>query len=700
MANPLLSRYGQGSLLQRTSAANLFWVQVLMVASGVVLLGLTFAAPGVASYGAVVPLVLLGFTVASMGALVLLAQGWFRTSAWVTFLALLAVVVVVSLVSRSGSTEADLFQTTVLFFLGLLVLSAVGIDLAQSLAWVFTGAGVFVWVVLVPPHDMRPELTIGQWNAEFVPLVVATLYAVGSVAGVLILAQSRKNLKLMQFDQEIIENSNQMLEQTVADRTKALQTILDSSGQGLFTFGADFVIEGDFSAGCRTIFGRDIAGLEAPRLLFPQQADMAREFRQGLEIYFAGRSRAAVIFDLLEKETFIAGRFLTIDYKEAGVGKILVVLTDVTLDRQLSDRNRADEARRTLVLRALGHKRFFADLIRDAESLFGVLRIYEDRPATAEESQSLLASIHTFKGNCGFFGFTLTQEVAHDFEYAIADSQVLGEELDYHDLSLDLKRAYYQELGVIVDALGRGWIDEAGGIVIARDVYDKVAKYVAKKYPGEVNLVDVLEHFRKMPMKDLFSRFPFIAQATAEKLGKRIQPMEVIGGELRVVPERLERLIASFVHVVNNMVDHGIELPYVREAQGKKPEGKLSVTITREVSSVVIQFSDDGQGVSLAEVEARAKEKGLLAADATPSPREVLQLLFEPGFSTRAEATEVSGRGIGLAAVRQEAERLGGRVEVNTKLNAGTTFEIILPLGVFANRRVQKPAPGPDRRKA
>ena len=316
-----------------------------------------------------------------------------------------------------------------------------------------------------------------------------------------------------------------------------------------------------------------------------------------------------------------------------------------------------------------------------------MLRIFEERPATPGEAGVLLQDLHTFKGNCGFFGFTVTMEVAHDFEYAISDAQALGQPLEYNDLSLDLKRAYYQELNVIIESLGRGWLDEAGGIVVPRPVYDKVAKYIAKRYPAEIRMNDVLEHYRKMPLRDLFSRFPFVAQATAQKLGKRLTEMEIVGGELRVVPDRLEALVDACVHVVNNMVDHGIELPYVREAQGKPPEGRLSINIVWEASSVVLQFIDDGQGISLPEVEARAKKLGLLEPTAKPSPREALALLFAPGFSTRAEATEVSGRGIGLAAVRQEAERLGGRVEVQTKLNAGTTFEIILPLDVFANRR-------------
>ena len=696
MTNPFISRYAHGNLLIKTSAGNLFWILALMVGAGLAILGLSFVGPGIS--GTLVVPILAGFVVASLAGLLLLVLGQYPAASWITFGALLAVVTAVSLFSRSGSNEMDMFQTTVLFFLGLMVLSAIGVGGTLSVAWVIAGAGAMVFIHFVPASDVRLDLTIAQWNAEFNPLVIGVIYAAGSVAGSLLLIQSRQNLKLMQFDQEIIETTNQMLEQSVADRTQALQTILDSSGQGLFTFGADFKVEPDFSQGCRTLFGRDIAGLEADQLLFPNAKDMAREFRQGLELFFQGKSRATVIFDLLEKEAFIKGRFATIGYREAGPAKILCVLTDVTTDRQLSERNRTDEANRTLVLRALGNKHFFAELLADAEKLFTTLAVYEERQSTAEEAQSLLSTIHTFKGNCGFFGFADTQEVAHDFEYAISDAQVLGDEIDYQDLSLDLKRAYYRELNVIVESLGRGWLEEAGGIVIPRPVYDKVAKYLARKYSSETTMVDVLEHYRKMPLKDLFSRFPFVAQATADRLGKRIAPMMISGGDLRVVPDRIDGLVSACIHIVNNMVDHGIEMTYLRESQGKPPEGRLSLNIVREANAVVFRFRDDGQGVSFPDVESRAKALGLIADDAAPTPQQLLQVLFQSGFSTREEATEVSGRGIGLAAVRVEAERLGGRVEVQTKQNVGTIFEITLPISVFANRRRWGPPPGPERR--
>jgi len=685
VANPFLLRFSNGNLLEKTRSGNLFWVLVLMTVSGLAVLGFSLGGVGLASR--LFPPLLLGFVVVCLGALLLLTIGQFRPASWLTFAALLALVSAVSLFDRTGAPAADLMLAVVMFFLGTIALSAVGVGGRLAIFWFLVGTGVLAWIWFVPVPGYEPGRTLGDWNAGFNPMLLVIVFAAGSLSGAFILVQGHRNLKMMQFDQEIIEATNQMLEATVEDRTRALKTILDGSGQGLFTFGADFQVEPEFSQGCRTIFGQDIAGLEADTLLFPQGRDSAREFRQGLSLYFAGKSKAEVIFDLLEKESYSRGRFLSIDYREAGPGKILVILTDVTSDRQLADRNRADETRRNLVMRALGHKRFFAGLLAEAEDLFAVLRTFEGKMATADEANALLPKIHTFKGNCGFFGFTATQEVAHDFEYAVSDSLVLGDELDYHDLSLDLKRSYYQELNQITEALGKDWLDEAGGIIVPREVYDKVAKYVSRKYTTEARLIDVLDHYRKMPLRDLFSRFPFVAESTAEKLGKRIAPMSVTGGELRILPDAVTDLADACVHIVNNMVDHGIEPTYEREALGKSPEGHVSIDITREGSSVVLRFTDDGRGISLADVEARARAKGLLQPDQTPTPVEVRQLLFAPGFSTRDEVSVVSGRGIGLSAVREEVEKLGGRVEVHSKINAGTTFELILPLSVFVSRR-------------
>ena len=128
------------------------------------------------------------------------------------------------------------------------------------------------------------------------------------------------------------------------------------------------------------------------------------------------------------------------------------------------------------------------------------------------------------------------------------------------------------------------------------------------------------------------------------------------------------------------MVDHGIEYPFEREALQKTPEGTLSLSITVEKSQMHLVFQDDGRGINTREIERVAKQKGLVDEGRSLQSSELYALLFEDGFSTKNEVTTTSGRGVGLAAVRAEVQKLGGSIEVRSKLGKGTTFEIVIPL--------------------
>ncbi|MFW6261394.1 MAG: ATP-binding protein [Spirochaetota bacterium] len=127
------------------------------------------------------------------------------------------------------------------------------------------------------------------------------------------------------------------------------------------------------------------------------------------------------------------------------------------------------------------------------------------------------------------------------------------------------------------------------------------------------------------------------------------------------------------------MVDHGIESPAERELKGKPTAGEIRVELTRDAGDVVMVFSDDGQGISFAAVEERARERGLLDEEATPRRADLLKLLFTSGFSTSEDVSAVSGRGVGLNAVQRAVRALGGRISVETRAGRGTTFRITVP---------------------
>lgn len=138
------------------------------------------------------------------------------------------------------------------------------------------------------------------------------------------------------------------------------------------------------------------------------------------------------------------------------------------------------------------------------------------------------------------------------------------------------------------------------------------------------------------------------------------------------------------MHLVNNMVDHGIEYPYEREAIQKPQEGRIELVITIEKTTMVLEFHDDGRGINPREIERVAREKGLIPEDRSLQNSELFDLLFLDGFTTRKEASTVSGRGVGLAAIQAEVAKLGGTIEVRSRLGKGSSFEITVPLAAKA----------------
>jgi two-component system chemotaxis sensor kinase CheA len=432
------------------------------------------------------------------------------------------------------------------------------------------------------------------------------------------------------------------------------------------------------------ILGREIAGLSAPDVLFPGMTETIAEFRQGFSLYFEGKTKASIIFDLTEKQTSIRDRIVSITYKETSGQRILCILTDVTLAVAMSEKNRAETETQQRVLRALHHKLFFAQFIESAEDLFSRLAVYAEQAPSDEEMTDFIRSMHTFKGNAGFFSFAATQGLAHEAETFMADSRLLGSAISFRDMLEHLRKAYWRELKAIMDTMGEKWIDETSGISIPRDSYQKLLAYVRRKTPLDPKLILYLDSFRKVSIAELFSRLPFAASTTAERLGKKVAPMTITGGSQKLVPDGFQALAEVCVHIVNNMVDHGIEYPYEREALQKKTEGRIELSISVEKGVMLLEFKDDGRGINPREIEKAAREKGLLPEGRSLQNAELYDFLFLDGFSTRKEVSTISGRGVGLAAVQAEISKLGGSIEVRSRLGKGSSFELTIPLNANA----------------
>jgi chemosensory pili system protein ChpA (sensor histidine kinase/response regulator) len=188
-----------------------------------------------------------------------------------------------------------------------------------------------------------------------------------------------------------------------------------------------------------------------------------------------------------------------------------------------------------------------------------------------------------------------------------------------------------------------------------------------------------LMRVRMVQFGSIAERLYRVTRQTAKELDKRVN-LDIRGGSVEIDRSVLEKMAGPFEHLLRNAIVHGIESRSQRLAAGKKEIGELTVEIRQEGNEVVIQFSDDGQGLDLDRIRDKAQAVGLLRDDAKLSDAELRDLIFHPGFSTAHELTELAGRGIGMDIVRSEAAGLGGRVSIDSERGQGASFLVRLPL--------------------
>ncbi|MEJ6655542.1 MAG: Hpt domain-containing protein, partial [Pseudomonas sp.] len=198
-------------------------------------------------------------------------------------------------------------------------------------------------------------------------------------------------------------------------------------------------------------------------------------------------------------------------------------------------------------------------------------------------------------------------------------------------------------------------------------------------------LQEGLMRTRMVPFERLLPRLRRVVRQVSSELGKQVS-LAVGNAEGEMDRSVLERMMGPLEHMLRNAVDHGIEMPAQRAAEGKPEEGNISLDVHREGSEIVIRLNDDGRGVDLQAVRNKAVERGLMDADAALTDQEVLQFILEAGFSTAEQVTQISGRGVGMDVVNAEIKQLGGSMTLFTESGLGTTFIIRLPFTVSVNR--------------
>ncbi len=225
---------------------------------------------------------------------------------------------------------------------------------------------------------------------------------------------------------------------------------------------------------------------------------------------------------------------------------------------------------------------------------------------------------------------------------------------------------------------------------LSRELREQMARF-AKDLGEEANRLTgstekLREHatrLRMLPISRVFDTFPRAVRDMAREVGKQVE-VEVRGGETELDKKMLEGLSGPLTHLLRNCISHGIETPAERVQVGKPPTGTITISAEQEGDHVLVKVADDGRGINPDAVVAAALKRGLIDEGSAQSisTSEAIGLLFSPGLSTRAAVSDISGRGVGLNAVRQDIENLKGEVSVQSAIGRGTVFTLKLPLTI------------------
>ncbi len=235
-----------------------------------------------------------------------------------------------------------------------------------------------------------------------------------------------------------------------------------------------------------------------------------------------------------------------------------------------------------------------------------------------------------------------------------------------------------------------------GEFVIDRTRFAQISQELREKYPhdplimqlNETNQIfgrhmneiqEVIMSVRMIPIGNTFNKYPRIVRDLARESGKEIN-LEISGQETELDKTLVEEIGDPLVHLIRNSVDHGIEPPEERVKVGKPRVGTIKLSAHHEGNHIVISIEDDGRGIDPEKIRKKAIEKGLIKEDDILTKKEILNLIFEPGFSTAEKVTNISGRGVGMDVVKRNISKLKGIIDIDTEVGKGTTISIKLPL--------------------
>ena len=466
----------------------------------------------------------------------------------------------------------------------------------------------------------------------------------------------------------------------IEELNSKIKNLLDSAGQGFLSFDKNMKIDEGFSKECLAIFDKNnITDDNISELLFEDDKQKRDLFEDGIERIVSTEDDMTkdLFLSLLPTNHTINGKNIDIEYKLLPENMFMLILTDSTEKKKLESKIEQQNKIQSMIVAIASDKNDFINIKNDFENF-----ISNPDP----DFKIFKRKLHTFKGIFAQKNMLNITDGIHNLETLISKNSSTSH-LDIFKEQYDLKSIFNKDLKIIDNILGDDFSLYEDHTDSNKEIINGIKLKIEElqRSNPQINFSTILADIKKINDVSIYEMLtPYVSSVKliSTKLNKQVNKLEIVGDKLLRVSPSIKPFVESLVHLFNNCVEHGIEDVHTRVQRGKDTIGTVQCEFLKLDNNLQIIISDDGGGIDVEKLSEVAMKNGIKSKQeiALMSTDEKSYLLFEDNLSTQDEISITSGRGVGMSAIKQEVEKLNGKIKIENKIERGVKFIFTIPL--------------------
>jgi two-component system chemotaxis sensor kinase CheA len=510
--------------------------------------------------------------------------------------------------------------------------------------------------------------------------------------------RNEAQINVLKHQQQKLISANERethLRKDLEHQSASIRNLLDHADQGFLWFSNNLAVDKEYSYKCLEIFNQNIDGRNYLDLISPYfSAEKLSVFQSALDSYFENNSPVTdnVYLLLLPSDCIISGKNIRFQYRriESNEQKaVMVILNDITEKVSMERAIEEDRNKQRLLIKAFGCQAQIKQMLEEFQEIFsgGYKNFFQSGFDFKESLNELFRAVHTFKGDFAQYGFISASEHLHQFEDELFSIVNQSDSVSIPDVERIMSKADPQQmlekdLNVITQVLGKSYFDQSEIIPVPKSRLNEIKCQINSSELDKAAVISLIQSLQLKNVKAFLSQYRDYLQYLSGRVMKNMPVYIIEGDDVEIDGDLYGNFFKSLVHIFRNIMDHGIETDEERLERGKSERGLVECHVSRlDDGWFSIRISDDGRGIDLKKLKEKAVANNLYTAQELKemSQSELHNLIFADHLSTKSSADALSGRGVGMSAVKEACLKLGGKIEIASEENKGTAFLMTLP---------------------